>query len=341
MVAMTVFSIIMVVLFQILAQTQIVWGNTRSQLGQFREARTAFEMMTRRLADASLNPYWDYEYPGGDKTKTPTRYVRQSELHFLTGAAREEQKAPGYPALLPGDHPGHAIFFQGPFGFHDPSHWEDFNVLLNSWGYFVEFGADLERPDRPTHASQSVVRPAYRFRLMELRVPAESTRIYEVPPSGDPSTYLWYREPAQPASQFARPIADNVISLIIMPMRAPDPTDPADQPWEIAPNYFYDTRGFQHLPPTAPHIAKSRHQLPPLLRVTMIALDEASAARLEATVTAGEVPDFSFADSLFQDASKYEDDLAEFETELLDRDLRYRVFSTTLKMRNSKWSVTD
>ena len=119
LVSMAVLSLLMVMVFQMVDGVQKTWSLARSRVSQFRESRTAFEAVTRSLAQATLNPYWDYDYGNWkyttdpDRPTAPTGYQRQSELHFISGPSFE---------LLghvdgAGNRPGHAIFFQTAGGF--------------------------------------------------------------------------------------------------------------------------------------------------------------------------------------------------------------------------------
>jgi len=348
----TIFAVMMTALFGLFAETQKVWSSTRAQLGQFQEAQKAFQLMTRRISEATLNPYWDYEYPGGDKTKTPVRYVRTSELHFVAGDASDLTGQGAGATLVNGLRPTHAIFFQGPFGFHNhgkPSatteRWQDFNVLLNSWGYFIELNEDT---DRPPHAPiGGSIAPRQRFRLMELRAPAEVTSIYDVPSiRSDPNA--WFRDkidgPSVGGKRMARPIAENIVALIISPQTTDDPNDSGDEPTAIAPSYTYNTRGY--LTATNDTTAKARHQLPPLVRLTMIAVDEPSALRIDSLIAAGNMPAglstfLTSSNTFFSQAANYEDDLERLEQALIDSNIGYRVFTSTVRLRNARWSATD
>jgi len=77
-----ILSMLMVLLMMTTMQTQSVWTRTRSRVEEFREARTAFEAVTRRVSQATLNSVWDY-----DNAQAPTKYNRQSDLHFVCGPA--------------------------------------------------------------------------------------------------------------------------------------------------------------------------------------------------------------------------------------------------------------
>ena len=79
---------ILVVLFGFLLvsanQTTKLIGSTAGKVEQFREARNAFERVSTRISQATLNTYWDYDSP-----TAPTRYERRSELRFISGGVKE------------------------------------------------------------------------------------------------------------------------------------------------------------------------------------------------------------------------------------------------------------
>ena len=86
--------------------------------------------------------------------------------------------------------------------------------------------------------------------------------------------------------------------------------------------------------------------MPPLLKVTMIALDERSGEFLS-TTTNSKVTDsiLSGVNSLFKSASSYTTDLegtpdtpGTLKTLLLGAKLNYRVFTTTIALKQARWS---
>ena len=153
LVAMTVLSVLLLMLTEVLTQVQKTWTYSEARISQFREARVAFDVISKNLAQAELNTYWDYDR---DQTGRVIRYKRQSELHFVTGRADQ--------LGLPSGSSSHAVFFQAPLGFSND--YRGLNALYNARGYYLLFGDDsLYRP--------SFVRGAlrYRYRLMEYRPP--------------------------------------------------------------------------------------------------------------------------------------------------------------------------
>lgn len=146
LVSIAVLVVIMGILLSITDQTQQTWKRTTGKIEQFREAREGFESMTRRLSQATLNTFWDY-----DDAKAPTRYVRQSELRFVVGDT----------ATLAGsgrDYVSQGVFFQAPLGFTaDGSSADGLETLLNTWGYFIEYGED--RASRPNIITDAISPP--------------------------------------------------------------------------------------------------------------------------------------------------------------------------------------
>ena len=325
LVSMVISIAITALLFNVLTASHTAWGRARDQLGQGQMARLAFETMSRRITDSVLNPYWGYEYPEGDKSKTPTRFGRQSELHFVCGPAAGGST----PALLSSSvSPSHAIFFHGPFGENGVPEWSEFNSLINGWGYYIEYGDNSA--EQPPFVVDEGLEARNRFRLMELRIPADELETYEVAATSADGS--WYRKGI--AEGHTRLLAENVLTLVITP-EAPEGT--LSHPSDIAPEYYFDTRAYLEGGNSYAE-KRSRHQLPPLLRFTMVSIDETSAIRLQAQY--GDTPpDFGLG-SLFKEPRDYEEDLDNLEQTLISQNVKYRVFSTLIHLRNARWSET-
>jgi len=326
LVSTAILAMILVILLSITSQASTMWRYTSGRIEQFRQAREAFDLISRRLSQATLNTYWDYDDP-----TDPSRYVRQSELRFLSGPT--ETIAGGAPSGK--KWPFHGVFFQASLGASQPGQdLNGLNSLLNTWGYFIEFGSDAAT--RPAALTEDKVPLRYRFRLCELIQPANDLTIYNYTSgkSGTQPKNLTYtgREWFTSAlgSSSARPVhelAENVIALILMPKLSSDDDASGAQ---LAPNYLYDTTTSQ-----ADEKINSKNQLPPVMQLTMVSLDENSARRLEN----GSTPPDLGLNGLFTDASKYNDDLRLLEKTLSDKNLSYRVFTTSIKMREAKWST--
>lgn len=308
--ASAVFAVMLVITLSALGYVSLVWRNSASKIETFQAARSAFDLMTRNLSQAVLNTYLDY-----DDENHPTRYLRMSDLRFVSGPAG---------GTFPGSaDTGQALFFQVP-GNHTAktSIFGGLESLLNTCGYFVAFSED---PMKPPHLSGN---GKYRFRLMQLLVPTENNRIFL---TAGPLDYGWFVDYAK-AGDFGSnvlPVADNVIALVV------EPADPDPNSAVLAPDYTYNT-GIDGIGADERQIVTA-HQLPPTIKVTMVAIDEASAQRLEQGQTP---PDFlvTALKGKFQKAEKYEQDLSDLKLALAGRNIQYRVFSSAVPIRESKWT---
>jgi len=320
MVACAVLAVMMILISITIGQVSKGVKTSTEKVDAFQSARTGLESVTRAVSVATLNTYLDY-YNSSYQPRTndasstnfiPAFYGRQSDLHFCA-----TNLSSGVLTTLSGLTPvTHGLFFQAPLGYstititNPPG-------SLNGCGFFVAFGNDPTKPgisglgDRP------------RFRLYQWLQSTESLR--EVSASGriDPG---WIT-PTNGVS----PLAENIIAFVV---RVPSINA------TNATNYFWDSRttwsgGSQ---------PSQMHQLPPLLDVTMVAIDEAAANRLiapsvsglPAAITALGLPgDYT---SRFSNESQYDADLQTVENALVARKIPYRVFTTSIPLRGSRWS---
>ncbi len=372
MVSVAVLSLLLVIVFQMLEQMQKTWNRTRQTVSEFKDARNGFEEMGRRIGQATLNAYFGYDYVTKPVNGITTRYgreiIRQSELHFVSGPASVLFTGSASKAL--GSRPGHAVFFQAPFGFcferdkEDKTRlqYEQLNNLLNAWGYYVEFNTDeLDRP-RFLNALKNAPAPRPRYRLMEFRQPTEYLQVYKLglrDLSGpkQAATYRWFteglfsinsewnvqKEPTKGETFFrtTRPIAENIVAMIIQPREATGAST-TKKPEDLSPTYLYDTRRWQWSSPKATEASRSRHQLPPILDISFIAVDEASFAQYASRTNIIDVSGDPklISDELFVSAVKRTKDFEEIEKKLISLKLDYRIFSSTIRLRESKWTDT-
>jgi len=320
---MAVLSLIMVMMFAVLSSIQTRTTRATGNIEAFRAARNAFENITRQISQATLNTYWAYDDPA-----KPTRYQRRSELRFISGRAADLIGATD-PDEATEQRFGHAIFFQAPIGQVNDLNLRPLDRALNTWGYYVEYNSDED--DIPDVLDLDAKN---RFRLMQLREPSESLTVYEYT-SGDSDSIAkdWMTEPmTNPDYQHA--VVDNILAMTILPKLSSrdDPTGLALV--DDSSSYLYDSsidgQGIND-----PRYS-SKHQLPPLIEITLVALDENSAQRLESS------SDFdtflNFLDPLFDKPAEFEADLEALEDELQARGLNYRIFSTEVPIQASKWS---
>ncbi len=339
-----IIGLLMLVLLAMTDQTSLTWRRTTAKIEQFQQARSGFESMTRKLSQATLNTYYDYFDASGNSLKTsvgtgfvPKTYGRQSELRFISGPMKS--------FALSGNLPTHGVFFQAPLGFVDDGANAAMDNLLNTWGYFVEVGGD--EGSLPTFLNGRV--PArWRSRLVELMQPAERMSVYSLKGNETgAAARAWFADAFKANPRPTRVLAENIVALVVLPRLARTEelarTAAGKQP--LAPQYAYDSTKTNSDPEINP-----KNQLPPVVQVTMVAIDETSASQLaqrfpnSATLGLG-------MSSLFLSSAKLEDDagtaapgdgdLAELEKQLVGLRAAYRVFTTNVTIRGAKWSKSQ
>jgi uncharacterized protein (TIGR02599 family) len=328
MVAMGILTILMLMLTALLDQIQKSWRFSESRISQFREARVAFDVMTKNIGQASLNTYW--ELRDKDSDGLFDGYFRTSELHFITMKASELGGSGTQQPV------GQAIFFQAPLGFS--STYRNLNNLFNGRGYFVAFGSDrnfkpsfVKSPDR------------FRYRLMEFRPPAESNQVFadgqEEISKGEAQNFQgWFKQSMSVGDgsfeSHLNPLAENILTIVVAPRDSLEEGVAArDQTFsDIAPFYEFDSNDGS----TARQAFAQ--QVPPLVRVTMVAIDEAAATRFEKGST---MPSelSSALNGAFLSTQKYTEDVQKVSAALNNLKVSHKVFSSLVLLRSSKWST--
>jgi uncharacterized protein (TIGR02599 family) len=363
MLSTAIITLIMLILISITGQTSATWRYTTGKIEQFQESRAAFEAMTTRISQATLNTYWDYDSP-----TLPTRYERRSELRFITGQA----------GSLLGTGPNsstritHCVFFHAPLGFVDDTQATGVNYhglenLMNVWGYYVELNSDKD--NRPAFLSSSSSPPPlrYRFRLMQFMQPSEKmmtygfTSGYGTGGKAASQTYFgtdWFKASVNGNPTFNHPIAENVVALIITPRLSKNDEAAFNKTYggsstpdvsPLSPLYAFDSTktkndGVSVSAVDALKQINPKDQLPPVIQVTMVAIDEVSAGRLSLTTSSADIFKLS---GKFTDTSKYSADLllnpgaandASLENAIIAKKANYRIFTTNVPIRAAKWS---
>jgi len=312
MVSITILVILMLVVTQVIGIVQRSWVRANARVTQFREARVAFDTLTRNLSQATLNTYLESASDpfrtdaAGQQVTRARANLRQSELQFVCGPTTKLLTSSGSKV----DYPGHAVFFQAPLGVTrlvaataSQANTENMVNLLCGRGYFVEWGDD--QPYRPPFLNQiTSVPPRFRLRLMEYSPTAEMNRIYAdgyrlIDP--DDRTKItnsrkWFQEALTTTVKdgdkaqsraFTRPIAENILSVVISP-QIETTVATATKPYAIAPQYEYDSALITNPGANSSGSPQgTQHLLPPQLKVTMIALDQASGEFLAREENAG------------------------------------------------------
>jgi uncharacterized protein (TIGR02599 family) len=121
------------------------------------------------------------------------------------------------------------------------------------------------------------------------------------------------------------PIASNVQALILWP-RLPGAQDPEGN--DLSGDFKYDSRKGSDI---------QKAQLPPSVQVTMIVMDETSAARLASGSVAPAAITAAFANR-FQDVTIFDADLEAVRAALTAAKVNHLVLSSSVTLRESKWS---
>jgi uncharacterized protein (TIGR02599 family) len=380
--ATAVFIGLMLLLVTATNQTGEMWRRSSSKIEQFQQARRGFESMTRKISQATLNTYWDYHYPmkagKPDRSQVPDGYMRQSELRIRSGQSAQ-LLGPGDSKGRPthcvffqaplGFVDDDLVIRTKSSQTHKP-----LNNLLNTWGYYVEVNDDANLVPEFIKATGTV--PArIRSRLLELMEPSETVKIddptledadhsdpnkplYPRDPNWDNPKYLgWFAEPISrpPATRPVRVLAENIVALVILPRLTPQDEaarlNAKPKKTELlCPLFDYDSK---RLANSAAGIAdpnkkatdpdlNPKNQLPPVVTVAMVAIDETSAQRLGDPSTNLKLNDY------FKEAKQMDDDtkttepgdgdLYKLERQLIEKNLTYRIFVSNIGIRGAKWS---
>jgi uncharacterized protein (TIGR02599 family) len=310
--ATAILVLMLVILFSIIGHVTGILRLSTAKVETFQSARTAFDLMVRNLSQSTLNTYLDYAYDNGTSS-SPTRYKRASDLSFVVGPAG---------SLAGTADTGQAVFFQGPLNYiADTANLGGLEALLNACGYYVSFSNNKSAPSHVAGKADT-----YRYRLMQLLVPSEvKNAAYPDPANGN----AWFKDPAL-QDKYAVAVADNIIAVIIRPQ---DPAVLPPSPTDIGGHYTYDSTAGAELNPQE----TTANQLPPALQVTMVAIDEASARRLDSGSTAPSVITSALANK-FTDTTRYQKDIEDMEGVLNENHIQYRIFSSSVPLRESKWT---
>ena len=347
LVAATLLAIITALVTGVADSVRKISSQTTSKVQAYRGARRAMEALSSALSQASLNTYLDYvdssgRYrfaPGVDSIQfVPAHYVRTSELRFLSGSG-----IAGNFSTSGTSRPTHSIFFQAPLGLvKSTSAYGGLGNLLNTLGFFIEFKDDSA--SRPDFFSNLPSPPplSYRFRLMEAIQPSDELTIYNYTAnnpglkSGDSDGKAWMTDTL---SGTTRLVADNIVALIVLPkLGLTDQAAGGYSDGSLAPNYSYDSTATNSDP-----ALNSKNQLPPLVEITLVAVDERSFGRFQGSLTS---PKDLGLDSLFTTVGDlknpnnpgYAADLKRLKETLTQNKIEFRVFTVTVPVKAARWS---
>ncbi len=311
LVAVTVFLLLMGILFSVISQAGSAWQRTRNEADAFQSARFAFNLITRTLSQSRMNVYTDYDNPS-----MPTAYRRKSDLNFVVVAP---------PVANFGQ--GNAIFFQAPANWTSNSDLSGMPGLLNSVGYYVTYGPNPFLPDFLQRFDRN------RFRLMQMLKPPEQMTAISSISSNGVSPDSWY---TKDLSTYSTVIADNVVCLVFWPRLSSTENPDGDVLTSImGQGYQYNSRYNASASPQP----ITANQQPPLVEVALVAIDKTAAGRLPNS--ASPPPEVvSALSGLFTvaNADRFSTDLSTLEAKLNNANLNCRVFRTTVQLKESRWS---
>jgi uncharacterized protein (TIGR02599 family) len=311
LVSIVVLAMISVAIVSVTSSVQNIARRTSSRAEQFREARRAFERINQRVSQATLNSYWDYvdassgkpRALGSNSTFTPGKYALLSELRYLQKSAKD-LSAPHGGELI-----GQTIFFQAPLGKTGTTTYSGMNALINTVGYYIEKSSDASLRPAVVNAPERI-----RYRLFELTEPADKLTIYSLTSGSQGYTGTgWFTTPLAVASYSTR-LADNIVALLFQ-------AEYQDSSDTTGTTYSYSSAPIDFLNQSA-----VENTLPSNVRVTLVAVDEPSAKRIEESKIV--IPDAQDSDGL--------DTL---EKQLISNHLNYRKFESVIPIQTAKWST--
>jgi uncharacterized protein (TIGR02599 family) len=336
LVAITILVLLLTILFTITGTVAKTVVNTSVKIDTFATSRAAFDLMSQKLSQATLNTYWDYDNP-----LAPANYFRQSDLQFLV---KQNAQKSGY---------GQEVYFVTPTSYSTDTTVRSTSGLLNACGFFVSYG-----PDNSFRPSTIPSTTRYRYRLMQGMEPTENLATYSnwpVTPSGTASwssywtgswatfwtTHAWITNTIGNLGTGVpntndTPLANNVIALIVWPHLSSVEDTTGNK---LTSNYTYDSQASAMTLNASGQQPLTANQLPPTVQITMIVISEASATRLNMSATPPTAIENAlngkFTTSTY---SQYEADLASVTTALAASNITFEILNTSVTMKESKWS---
>ena len=333
LVSMVILAMMMLIITTVISQAQRSWKAASSKVSQFREARLAFDTITRNLRQASIDTHrlflWGDKVYTTDPLKAPDGSGRVAHLGIKFDAAARLVSGGGGPPELP----GHAVVFQAPLGKtalgEGNAEGVDISGLKNllcTRGYFVQFGTDASFLP---FGLVSRLQPKYRYRLYEYQPNTENNTVYNL--ANDQG---WATINLDDAPNTVRPIADNILMLGFAVSFASPSSDTVPRlAGQSSISLEYGFNSYQ-----TPEMAKL-HRLPRYAHVFMIAMDEESAARL-AQIHNTSPPDsvrssgatFTSPNQLFGEGG----DLSRVRAYMDGQRLNYRIFNSAVLILGSE-----
>jgi len=360
-VSLGVLMLLLAIIAAVTQGTMLAIHKSTGNLSTFAAARTAFDTVNQELAQATLNTYVDYYGTTPSSTSlsvqtssnnstttgstfTPVTYGRVSNLQFLVKQNSNPATTFNTAGSAGSTGYGQEVYFQCPEASSTNQYYQSTPGLLNACGFYVQYCSDSGYEPQYTTGNSMISNVKYRYRLMQAIEPSESLQVYADAISDNTAwtanianTGPW--PTATALAPDAIPLADNVIAMVIWPRL---PLDQDAVGTNLAPNYYYDSQ--YETAPVASSTSASGYaqpltadQLPPIVQVTLVVIDEASAARLCTSSTPPTVIETALK-GLFINPANYETDLASLQASLIANHINFQVLNTSIVMRESKWS---
>ena len=276
------------------------------------------------------------------------------------------------------------------------SRYAGLSSALNATGFYVEWGDGLKYAKAPKFLKDEDGVKAgeqFRYRLIQVIQPSELMSVYNNTNYSKQSPYKYSTDWIKAATgkiaipagldsvsagtkkNHSRVLADNVMGLLILPKLAEKDRGTNIDDSGLTSSYTYDTRpqvvydaydkiaknSYDLTSALSSEEKKQVHQLPPVLQVVMVAIDEGSAIKLEDfCVKKNSKEPYDYFKKLFQKSTgnimitKFLADIGEDKDtvdpdtlagRMLNKDntlqtpkLNYRVFSADVQIRGAKWS---
>ncbi len=366
LVSVTILAMIMLIVTTVLGQAQRSWRAASSRVSQFREARQAFDTLTRGLRQATLPAHFDWGYgPGGANdiptlpTEAPTALKRKASLGFNLNRA----SAIVQPGANQDVFPGHAVVFQAPMGSSittDGSRnliFDQLDRLLCVRGYFVKFSSNAAFVPR---GLASRLEPSRRYRLFEYRPPTEYNSVFATPPpNGVPADGAtapqgdWMRIDVSKMDtigaggagngspgEFIRPVAENIMFMAFAVSFSPEAGSSVTASSLATPATSSSTNGVDYFSAYESYTgtasggrtgsAPGANRLPRSMEIIMIAIDEESATRLADTYGGSPPSLVQKSGASFDQPANYTRDIARVRKTLEQEKVNFRIFNSII-----------
>jgi uncharacterized protein (TIGR02599 family) len=329
LVSMVILSMILLVITSVIGKTQQAWKSTTATLSQFREARQAFETVSRELRQTTIKTWVDYNGFGAVIGSQPSEPTKRGVGGLRLGQANSIVTGLGSASELPGS----GVVFQVPGGLTQSaaSVFQPLKWSMCKRAYFVRFSDDSSY--LPAGLVDRL--PArFRYRLIEFSPPTEENDLFGTGGSGNAGA-PWMQVSSSAANSTAtaggqpvsrlRVVADNIIAMVMAasPRRAAIGGTVTNLAQSRNPFLQYT---FDSAAPQMVNGFNMNQSTPGLIRLIMVAVDDESAARM---IVGNSSPDIlNRAGAGFTAPANIESDLNTLREYLAAQRYNFRIFTS-------------